>query len=110
MIWGRWGWLRDHGRRKMPLRLAFWNPSVRKTDSSCFPLPQAGGEQVGASALASWSLQPSSFCQALGLGLLQPHLELGLGVLLSPGPLGKEVCDRGGSTRVAEGPSQPFRP
>lgn len=30
------------GPRKTPLRLAFWNPSVRKTDSSCFPLPQAG--------------------------------------------------------------------
>lgn len=105
MIWGRWGWLRT---TEDAAQTGLLEPLCE--EDRLFLLPPPPGRGRAGGSLCSWSLQPSSFCQALGLGLLQPHLELGLGVLLSPGPLGKEVCDRGGSTRVAEGPSQPFRP
>lgn len=64
------------GPGRMPLRLAFWDPSVRKMEaSSGLPLPRVGVEQVGSCA----SHPGSSSCQLVSFRLLRPHLEPNMG-------------------------------
>ena len=96
------------GPGRMPLRLAFWDPSVRGQEGRDIflpPPPPSGGGTGGVLGLYFPAPPAASFCQPLSLELLRPHLEPRLGMPLSPGPLGKEFFGGFRSIRIAEWPS-----